>query len=62
MAWQNSIGMGPGSGGSATGSSEVGGSGSQAQGTEYTLQGEHATHLWALLAISAPPDIEIYWS
>ena len=40
MAWQNSAGLG-GSGGSASGGSEVGnGGGGQPQGTEYTLQGE----------------------
>ena len=42
MAWQNSVGMG-GSGGSAVSGSEAGGSGSQPQGTEYTLQGEYIT-------------------
>lgn len=40
--------MGPGSGGSAAGNSEAGGLGSQSQGTEYTLQGEHATFQRAL--------------
>ena len=43
MAWPNSLNMGPGSGGSAAGSSDAGGSGGQPQGTEYTLQGKHAT-------------------
>ena len=52
MAWQNSIGMGPGSGGSATGSNEPGGNGGQPQGTEYTLQGEHATQPLQFTTIS----------
>ena len=43
MAWQNSIGMGQVSVGSPAGTSETGGNGIHSQGTEYTLQGAHAT-------------------
>ena len=47
MAWQNSIGMGPGSAGTPASSNEAPGNVAQPQGTEYTLQGEHATTGWA---------------
>lgn len=49
--------MGPGSGGSATGSSEAGGPGSQSQGTEYTLQGEHAATRPILPSL--PPSLHL---
>ena len=39
MAWQHSVGIGLGSGGSAAGSSDAGPTGGQPQATEYTLQG-----------------------